>query len=186
MLAELGSSPLGERYSAFVGGVDSSGNTRLDLNLFVPLHGKGRDIDVTGNILLNGNSLTARQDGIGFEKIKGELAFDMESLTGNSLQARLLDTPVRVDVRTDRQAGGLEISVQGPLDLAALVTKEQPELTTATGMSCSVWAGLKGGINYQTWGLNYLPHSKAWPLSCPHPLGKNGMRAESWLLRSTV
>ena len=128
MLAELGSSPLGERYSAFVGGVDSSGNTRLDLNLFVPLHGKGRDIDVTGNILLNDNSLTVRQDGIGFEKIKGELAFDMESLTGKSLQARLLDTPVRVDVRTDRQAGGLEISVQGPLDLAALVTKEQPEL----------------------------------------------------------
>ncbi|MEA2094969.1 MAG: YhdP family protein, partial [Pseudomonadota bacterium] len=155
MLAELGSSPLGERYGAFVEGVDCSGNTRLDLNLTVPLHGKGRDIDASGNIILNGNSLKTRQDGIGFEKIKGELAFDTESLTGKSLQARLLDTPVRVDVRTDRQAGGLEISVQGPLDLVALVTKEQPELKSILS-GHSNWNVLLGVGRFE--GRNEIPN----------------------------
>jgi uncharacterized protein (TIGR02099 family) len=128
MLAELGSSPLGELYGGFVDRVSSAGKARLDLDLFVPLHETAQDIDVKGRIELEGNTLALRQEDLGFSDIRGRLAFDTAGVTGKNLQARLLDAPVRVDVWTDNGSGMTNIGIQGPLDFAALAAQQQPEL----------------------------------------------------------
>jgi uncharacterized protein (TIGR02099 family) len=128
MLAELGSSPLGELYGGFVDRVTTSGDTQLDLDVFVPLHGKGREIGVKGKIHLQNNGLKVNASGIGFERISGKLEFDSDGISGTGLQARLLDTLVKVDVRTDPRDDVTRIGIKGPLDLVSIVTDEQPAL----------------------------------------------------------
>jgi uncharacterized protein (TIGR02099 family) len=128
MLAELGSSPLGELYGGFVDRVTGTGVARLDLEVYVPLHNKDPAIDVKGDIRLADNSLAFGQDGIGFEAIRGELAFDNNGISGKDLQARLFDAPVRVDVWTDPGAATTNIGIQGPLDFVSLATQHQAGL----------------------------------------------------------
>jgi uncharacterized protein (TIGR02099 family) len=128
MLAELGSSPLGELYGGFVDRVTAKGRSALDLDVFVPLHDTGQQIDVTGKIHLYGNGLIVNTNDIGFERIKGKLAFDADGITGKALQARLLDTPVNVDVWTDPQDAVTNIGIRGPLDFVSIIAEEQPAL----------------------------------------------------------
>jgi uncharacterized protein (TIGR02099 family) len=128
MLAELGSSPLGEIYGGFVDRVTTTGKTTLGLDLVIPLHGEDPDIGVKGTIDLHGNSLQVDTDDIGLERITGKLAFDADGISGRELQARLLDTPVTVDVWTDPQAAVTNIGIQGALDFVTLVAREQPAL----------------------------------------------------------
>ena len=127
MLAELNSSPLGEVYGSFVDRTITQGDATLDLDIFVPLHGEDRPIDVNGNIRLNGNALRVKAEGgPGLEAIRGVLAFTPEGITGKDLQARLLDKPVAVNVWTSSKDSATSIRMRGPLDLAGLVAQQQP------------------------------------------------------------
>jgi uncharacterized protein (TIGR02099 family) len=126
MLAELGSSPLGETYGGFVDRVESGGAAGLDLDLLVPLHHEDRETEVKGSIILKDNSLKVLPDGPALEHIKGQLAFTNHGISGTALKARLLDTPVNVDVATDAVAGVTRIALNGPLDVATYLAGKWP------------------------------------------------------------
>jgi uncharacterized protein (TIGR02099 family) len=128
MLAELGSSPLGELYGGFVDRVTGTGKTKLDLDVFVPLHGEGREVRVKGIIHLEGSGLKVNASGIGLDRIRGKIAFNSDGISGKDLQARLLDAPVKVNVRTEPQDAVTSIGIRGPLDIVSIVADEQPAL----------------------------------------------------------
>ena len=129
MLAEMDSSPVGEVYGAFVERVAGKGPTGLDLDIVVPLHAaSSRELAVAGSIHLKGNSLLIRDDDIRLDNIRGRLAFTPDDFSGSGLEARLLDTPVTVDVWTDARAGTTNIRSRGPIDLIGRYTQQQSAL----------------------------------------------------------
>lgn len=177
MLAELGSSPLGELYGGFVDRVTASGTTKLDLDVFVPLHGKGREINVKGTIHLENNGLKVNASGIGFERIGGKLAFNSSGIFGTGLQARLLDTPVSVDVRTESPDAVTRIDIRGPLDLVSIVADEQPALDGILNGN-SDWdvrlgiAPLKGRKEKPDVSLELASSLEGIAIDLPAPFGK--------------
>ena len=129
MLAEMDSSPVGDVYGAFVERVASSGPTGLDLDIVIPLHrASARELTVSGNIHLKGNTLDIRDQDLDLEKIRGTLRFTPDDFSGSGLKARLLGTPVEVDVWTDHDDDRTYIRSRGPLDLVGLVTGQQSAL----------------------------------------------------------
>ncbi len=130
MLAEMDSSPVGDVYGAFVERVVARGPAGLDLDIVVPLYDAStRELAVAGNIHLKGNSLDIRDDdSIRLDNIRGRLAFTPDDFSGSALKARLLDTPVTVDVWTDRKAGTTNIRSRGLLDLIGRYTQQQSAL----------------------------------------------------------
>ena len=129
MLAEMDSSPVGDVYGAFAERVAGSGPTGLDLDILVPLHRNStRELAVSGNIHLKGNALDVRDDNLSLEDIRGRLSFTPDDFSGSGLEARLLDTPVTVDVWTDDGDDRTYIRSRGPVDLVGLVAEQQSAL----------------------------------------------------------
>lgn len=129
MLSEMDSSPVGDVYGAFVERVVSKGPAGLDLDIVVPLHkASSRELAVAGNIHLQGNSLLIRDEGISLEDIRGRLAFTPDDFSGKALSARLLDSPVTVDVWSDDSDSRTYIRSRGRLDLIGQVTEQQSAL----------------------------------------------------------
>jgi uncharacterized protein (TIGR02099 family) len=126
MLAELGSSPLGETYGGFVDRVEGGGAAGLDLELLVPLHHDDQELEVKGSIILKDNSLKVLPDGPALEHIKGQLVFTNHGISGKALKAKLLGAPVSVDVATDTAARVTRISLNGPLDVAGYLAGAWP------------------------------------------------------------
>ena len=126
MLAELGSSPLGETYGGFVDRVTTSGTARLGLDIRVPLSGKPAPVEVAGKITLQNNRLAVKDADVELEKIGGQLEFDAGGIAGRQLGAQLYGRPVQVAVRT--QAGATRISLEGKLGLLDRVLDPQSPL----------------------------------------------------------
>ena len=117
MLAELGSSPLGNTYGGFVDRVETTGQSTLDLDLRMPLHGKQRTPKVTGLVELDDDNLSIKDSTIALKKIKGVLAFDDKGIRGENLTARLYDIPAKVRVWSDSGEPATHISLDGKLGL---------------------------------------------------------------------
>ncbi len=136
MLAEMDSSPVGDVYGAFVERAAGKGPAGLDLDIVVPLHeASTRELSVAGNIHLKGNSLDIRDDDISLENIRGRLSFTPNDFSGSGLEARLLDTPVTVDVWTDRKAGTTNIRCRGPVDFIGQYTQQSALADVINGRS---------------------------------------------------
>jgi uncharacterized protein (TIGR02099 family) len=178
MLAELNSSPLGDTYGSFVERTTAQGNARLDLEVFIPLHGEDRPIDVKGNIRLDGNALRVKAEGGAVLKaIQGELAFTTEGITGRDLQARLLDKPVTVDVWTDSKDSVTSIRMQGPLDLAGLLAERQPVVATVVSGHTDWEVLLRiGRLEHRDEtprvGLDFSSRLQGLAIDLPTPFGK--------------
>jgi uncharacterized protein (TIGR02099 family) len=177
MLAELGSSPLGEIYGGFVDRVESGGGAGLGLDLLVPLHGDDRHMDVKGSIILKDNSLKVLPDGPGLEHIKGQLAFTTNGISGKALKATLLGVPVGVDVSTDVTAGVTRVSMNGPLDVAGYVA-DAWQGTAAPVTGSSDWnvllaiGRLKGRNELPEVDLTLSSNLQGIAVDLPAPLGK--------------
>ncbi|NOR41672.1 MAG: hypothetical protein GQ537_10730, partial [Gammaproteobacteria bacterium] len=117
MLAELGSSPLGEVYGGFVDRVITEGDTTLGLDIVVPLAKKNARVEVAGRIALAGNRLKVRNSDIDLQKIKGRLDFNSKGIKGEKLHARLFGRPATARVWTESGTGITNISLDGPLRL---------------------------------------------------------------------
>jgi len=126
MLAELGSSPLGETYGGFVDRVTTSGTARLGLDIRVPLSGTTAPVEVAGNIALQNNRLAVKDTDVVLEKIGGRLAFDADGIAGKQLGAQLYGHPAQVAVRTE--GGTTRISLEGKLGLLDKVLDRQSPL----------------------------------------------------------
>jgi uncharacterized protein (TIGR02099 family) len=115
MLAELGSSPLGETYGGFVDRVETTGDTDLALDIVVPLGADHGPVTVAGGIGLKGNTLRIRDSDIAIGGIRGQLDFDTEGIYGKDLQVTLFDRPAQAKVWTD--SGLTHVEVLGKLAL---------------------------------------------------------------------
>jgi uncharacterized protein (TIGR02099 family) len=177
MLAELGSSPLGEVYGAFVDRVKSGGGAGLDLDLFVPLHHEEREIEVKGGIILKDNSLEVLPDGPALEHIKGQLAFTSKGISGKGLKAKLLGAPVSVDVSTDVTAGVTRVSMNGPIDVVGYVAGAwpgtAPPLSGRSDWSLVLAIGrLEGRNKIPEVDLSLSSDLQGIAVELPAPLGK--------------
>ena len=126
MLAELGSSPLGDTYGGFVDRVVTRGATRLGLDILVPLSGTAAPVEVAGIITLQNNRLALKDSDVVLQKISGQLEFDDDGIDGKQLGAFLYGRPAKVAVRT--AAGATRISLAGKLGLLDQVLDQQSPL----------------------------------------------------------
>jgi uncharacterized protein (TIGR02099 family) len=117
MLAELGSSPLGNTYGGFVDRVSTSGKTTLGLDIVVPLNDEQAAIEVAGDIALSGNTLKLHDSDVELKQLRGRLVFDPEGIQGDRLQAQLFGHPASARVWTVTGKQQTNISLEGPLQL---------------------------------------------------------------------
>jgi len=136
MLAELGSSPLGETYGGFVDRVSASGEATLGLDIVVPLTDEQAPIEVAGRIALRNNSLEVIDSDIELKQITGRLDFDSQGIRGDNLQTQLFGQPATARVWTEAGKGLTNIRLDGPLQLFARFVDKQSVLgAAATGSS---------------------------------------------------
>ncbi len=117
MLAELGSSPLGETYGGLVDRATTSGAASLGLDIRVPLWDHELPVEVSGSIGLAGNDLRLPDADVVLKAISGQLAFDNNGVTGKDLKARLFDKPARVRVWNEPRNSTVQIQLDGPFGL---------------------------------------------------------------------
>jgi len=117
MLAELGSSPLGETYGGLVDRARTSGAASLGLDIRVPLWSHDLPVEVSGTIGLKGNGLRLPDADVALQSISGQLAFDNNGVTGEGLKASLFDKPARVRVWNEPRKSIVHIQLDGPFGL---------------------------------------------------------------------
>jgi len=117
MLAELGSSPLGETYGGLVDRARTSGAASLGLDIRVPLWDHARPVEVSGTIGLEGNGLRLPDADVALQAISGKLAFDNNGVTGKGVKASLFGKPARVRVWNEPQKSIVHIQLDGPFGL---------------------------------------------------------------------
>ncbi len=118
MLAELGSSPLGETYGGLVDRITTTGSADLALDILVPLGDHADPVTVSGQIGLQGNTLQVSDNEIDLRQVRGRLEFDTEGIRGEGLQATLFERPVQARVWTESTNGGVtHIELAGKLAL---------------------------------------------------------------------
>jgi uncharacterized protein (TIGR02099 family) len=131
MLAELGSSPLGETYGGFVDRVHTSGDSTLDLDLRLPLYGRSKSVQVSGLVKLDDNELSIKDSTIALKKIRGTLIFDDNGIRGKNLVTQLYGKPARVRVWGGAEDGATHISLDGKLGLLRQVVGKKSALYPA-------------------------------------------------------
>jgi uncharacterized protein (TIGR02099 family) len=117
MLAELGSSPLGETYGGLVDRARTSGVAGLGLDIRVPLWDHSLPVEVSGKIALDGNELRLPDADVVLQSISGELAFDNNGVTGKGLTVRLFGKPARARVWNEPQKSTVNIQLDGAFGL---------------------------------------------------------------------
>ena len=143
MLAELGNSPLGDTYGGFVDRVKTTGKSRLDLDLRVPLFGRKRTVTVSGLVKLANNELRIKDSTIALKKIKGTLVFDANGIRGKNLTTQLYGKPARARVWSGSEDGSTHISLDGKLDL----------LRTIVGKKSALYPAISG---HSDWNVELL------------------------------
>ncbi|NNJ94630.1 MAG: TIGR02099 family protein, partial [Halobacteria archaeon] len=136
MLAELGSSPLGERFGGFVDRAIATGTCGLQLDIDIPLSGEQRELSVAGRISLRDNTLKMRDSIIALSDIRGVLAFDDEGIEGDGLKAILFGRPADALVWSEQGKPDTHIRLSGKLGLIdALLEADDPLRKAVTGES---------------------------------------------------
>jgi uncharacterized protein (TIGR02099 family) len=136
MLAELGSSPLGERFGGFVDRATATGTCGLQLDIDIPLSGEQRELSVAGRITLHDNTLKMRDSVIALSDIRGLLTFDDEGIEGDGLKAILFGRPADARVWVDPDKPDTHIRLSGKLGLIdALLETDDPLHKAVTGES---------------------------------------------------
>jgi uncharacterized protein (TIGR02099 family) len=131
MLAELGSSPLGETYGGFVDRITTTGNSDLALDIVVPLGDDPDPVTVAGRIGLSGNTLRVKDSDVELREIRGRLDFDTDGIQGDDLRTTLFDRPAQVKVWTESADSVTHIDLHGKLALFDLVLAEDHPLRQA-------------------------------------------------------
>ncbi|ADJ27425.1 YhdP family protein [Nitrosococcus watsonii] len=129
-------SPLRKKYGEFLEGIKVSGDTDLKLKLTMPLRHKRKQPKVEGELIFTHAYLRQQNDPfLEFTAIKGSLHFTPAGLKSENLVARLLEQPVKAELRSlPHSQGGVEVqlSLKGHLEARQLAEKWFPSLSTWT------------------------------------------------------
>jgi uncharacterized protein (TIGR02099 family) len=178
MLAELGSSPLGEIYGGFVDRVIAGGDTALGLDIVVPLAKKNAPVEVSGRISLDDNTLKVRDSDIDLQGISGRLDFNSKGIKGKKLHARLFGHPATARVWTEPGTSITNISLDGPLQLMDRFLKKDslPGSAISGSSDWQVLLALRGmparGKKADI-GLTVTSSLVGTTIDLPEPLGKD-------------
>lgn len=100
--------------------VDLQGRYQGHLQLTIPLHNQPK-VRFKGHVQLKGGTAALTNWGAGLSHINGRFDYTESSCRAHSVQARLLQQPVHLDVTTlyrRKQADTIQVSVGGELDSA--------------------------------------------------------------------
>jgi uncharacterized protein (TIGR02099 family) len=190
MMAELGSSPLGERYGAFVDNVTTSGPAVLDLDILVPLvSSDDAPIEVDGNVGLSNNTLFINNSEYGLEKMTGNILFNDDGLSGKGLTATLFGKKALANVWTDTATGATHISLDGRLGLLEKLAGDN-EMFSASVTGTTDWHILIGisELGHRSEiprvALNIRSHLEGIEVELPAPFGKGAGEQRILLVNS--
>jgi len=143
MLAELGSSTLGDTYGGFVDSVTTSGDATLGLDITLPLTETQGGLAVAGTVGLRNNALQVNDTEFALEQISGRLDFDAKGIRSEQLQGKLFGRPAVARVWTD--AGVTNVRLNGPFEV----------LDRYVGKDNALGAAISGSSN---WGVLVAVH----------------------------
>jgi len=107
----LGEPALRSRFGRFAEILRGAGDSSLLLDFTVPLAGHG-EYALDGRLRLADNRLALPDGDLTVDQVSGTLNFTLDGLSAKGIQARLLETPVRVDV-TPLGDGASRIQAKG-------------------------------------------------------------------------
>ncbi|MGD1983290.1 MAG: YhdP family protein [Chromatiaceae bacterium] len=116
---------LRERFGSLAAGLQGNGETTLDLDFAVPL-GKQGASRLNGRLAFSDNALALPAWNLGLDDISGDLAFTLDGLSAEGVQAEGLGRPVSIDVTT-RKDGTTRVRTTARLD-AQTIRQQLPSL----------------------------------------------------------
>jgi uncharacterized protein (TIGR02099 family) len=173
-LAILETDALASRFGDIVNAVETSGDATLALDLEIPLRGDG-DYVIDGRVALAGNRVALPDYAIALERATGELRFTADGIAARGVRARLLGTPVAIDVRTTAD-GKVRIGAGGRFGPEALRNRypaapiDRLSGTTAVAITLDLephGSGSVGGAR-----LTLTSDLAGLAVALPEPLGK--------------
>ena len=138
-------SPVGESIDHFTRDIRAEGNGALDIELHLPLEHMEKT-RIAGSYRLDDNRVHIIDDLPWFSGVRGRLQFTGDDFNARNLQARLLGSPISVDLRSAENL--LHVSAKGEFD-PALMRSEMPlplldHLAGSTRWNANLRVGKRG------------------------------------------
>ncbi len=127
----LEESPLKEDFDLVLESLKATGQSELDLSMWIPLSGP-RPARVKGRFELVDNQLTNPDLDTGLEHVNGTIEFTESTLQATAVRAELLNQPVTLALSRTEGAGNTTVSLQGSAD-AKLLGRYLTELGVPLG-----------------------------------------------------
>ncbi|WP_233267366.1 YhdP family protein [Paraglaciecola sp. L3A3] len=158
--------------------VQVRGALRTDLNLHIPLTGKG--VVVEGQAYLSKNQVSIVDLGLTLEKAKGKIQFVNDEINFKGLNALLLQQKVAVDFSGSQQEQGYQtdIKVNGDWQITPLLEKNYPDVMPYLSGQ-SVWSAqvaLTLLTNGYVYNAEITTNLKDLVSTLPTPFAKNSGR----------
>ena len=122
VLRFLNESPLQQRFGNVTGGATALGDSRLDLNLHIPLAGDAR-VETHGKVSVDDASIDFVRMGVDLTALSGQVEFSDDGLSAQSVQGKVLGQPVNVNIFSEALAQEkvhMVFEAQGQTDYVAL------------------------------------------------------------------
>jgi uncharacterized protein (TIGR02099 family) len=122
LIAILADTPLREDFAPLVSEVSVSGDTRMDLDMAIPLTEESDQLKVNGLVGFSKAALKVQEVGLELQELAGKLRFDLSGIQGEGISAKLMGQKVFFDVSPDHYQSydWTQIVAQVPLDMARL------------------------------------------------------------------
>lgn len=175
-LSFLRDTPLAERFGSYVARVESAGQTRLDLDLRMPL---GEAAEVRGTVTLQDSLLRLGEDGVAIAAIDGALRFSADGLSGQGIRGRVLDLPATFNVSTrgDDEARITRVEARGAIDAAGLSgLLRLPRLWFEGRTGWRAWVDVPAAAAGSGLELRVVSALEGMALTLPEPLLKPAVR----------
>lgn len=118
LMGFIASSPLRERFGAYLEAVRGEGDTAVNITLDMPLGDVDR-FTLDGAVQLRGSAVSLGEGPVRVDALEGSVAFSRDAITGDGISGMLWDQPVMVRIAPDPE-GGSQLSARGATPLTAL------------------------------------------------------------------
>ncbi len=187
LLQVLRESPLAAKTETYVKDMEVTGNTKLDLNLRIPVD--PRPNTVQGTVYFAGNNnLTLRDWNLELQRIQGTVGFTDTGLSAKDIRLWLRGEPMRLDIATEPGSAGRTLfTVRGPLNLRTLAGDKADLLDPylqGQGQGQLVLAVPPGKGDEVS--LTLTSDLKGIEVKLPEPLGKSAAGARPLELQARI